>query len=62
MNAHNARAPQKERNGTGASFDSLLNVLYVNVNDAPTINRLRAVHDQPGDAAPTPVGLGRQIY
>jgi outer membrane protein assembly factor BamB len=28
----------------GASFDPLLNVLYVNVNEAPTINRLRAVH------------------
>ena len=25
----------------GASFDPLLNVLYVNVNDAPTINKLR---------------------
>ena len=34
-----------ERNGTARSFDPLLNVLYVNVNDAPTINRLRPVHD-----------------
>ena len=27
----------------GASFDPLLNMLYVNVNEAPTINRLRAL-------------------
>jgi glucose dehydrogenase len=46
----------------GASFDPLLNVLYVNVNDAPTINRLRAVHDVPGATAQTPAQLGRQIY
>jgi quinoprotein glucose dehydrogenase len=45
----------------GASFDPSTNVLYVNVNDAPTINRLRAVHDQPG-VARTPLQLGRQIY
>ena len=29
----------------GASFDPVLNMLYVNVNEAPTINRLRPVHD-----------------
>lgn len=46
----------------GASFDPSLNVLYVNVNDAPTINRLRAVYDLPGDAVHTPAQLGRQIY
>ncbi|MPY90180.1 MAG: DUF1080 domain-containing protein [Luteitalea sp.] len=46
----------------GASFDPVLNVLYVNVNEVPTINRLRAVHDVPGDAKPTPAQLGRQIY
>jgi quinoprotein glucose dehydrogenase len=46
----------------GASFDPSLNVLYVNVNDAPTINRLRAVHDSPADAAQSPAQLGRQIY
>jgi glucose dehydrogenase len=45
----------------GASFDPSTNVLYVNVNDAPTINRLRAVHDLPG-VTRTPVQLGRQIY
>ncbi len=46
----------------GASFDPLLNVLYVNVNDAPTINRLRPVHDLPGDAGQDPVRLGQAIY
>jgi glucose dehydrogenase len=46
----------------GGSFDPSLNVLYVNVNDAPTINKLRAVHDVSADAAQTPARLGRQIY
>jgi quinoprotein glucose dehydrogenase len=46
----------------GASFDPLLNMLYVNVNEVPTINKLRALHEQPGDAAQTPARLGRQIY
>jgi quinoprotein glucose dehydrogenase len=46
----------------GASFDPMLNVLYVNANEAPTINRLRAVHDFPGPAGQTPAQLGRQIY
>ena len=32
----------------GASFDPVLNMLYVNVNEAPTINRLRPVFDGPG--------------
>jgi quinoprotein glucose dehydrogenase len=45
----------------GASFDPVLDMLYVNVNEAPTINRLRPVHDGPGSAA-DPVALGRQIY
>jgi glucose dehydrogenase len=45
----------------GASFDPMLNMLYVNVNEAPTINRLRPVYDGP-DAAADPVALGRQIY
>ena len=45
----------------GASFDPALNVLYVNANEAPTINKLRAVHDTPG-VAQTPAQLGRQIY
>ena len=46
----------------GGAFDPSLNVLYVNVNDAPTINRLRPVHDAPGDGAQTPTELGRRIY
>ena len=46
----------------GGSFDPALNVLYVNVNEAPTINRLRPIHDVPGDAAATPAELGRHIY
>jgi quinoprotein glucose dehydrogenase len=44
----------------GASFDPLQNILYVNVNDAPTINRLRPVYDV--GAGATPVQVGRQIY
>jgi quinoprotein glucose dehydrogenase len=46
----------------GASFDPMLNMLYVNVNEVPTINRLRAVYDAPGGAAVTAEGLGRQVY
>jgi quinoprotein glucose dehydrogenase len=46
----------------GGSFDPMLNVLYTNVNDAPTINRLRPVHDLPSDAALTPAQVGRRIY
>ena len=46
----------------GASFDPMLNMLYVNVNEVPTINRLRAVYDSPGDVEQTPVELGRRVY
>jgi quinoprotein glucose dehydrogenase len=46
----------------GAAFDPSLNVLYVNVNDAPTINRLRPIHDSPVDAGQSPAQFGRQIY
>jgi quinoprotein glucose dehydrogenase len=46
----------------GGSFDPMLNVLYVNVNEAPTINRLRPVHDLPADVSRTPAQLGRYIY
>lgn len=46
----------------GASFDPMLNMLYVNVNEAPTVNRLRPVHELPGDRAVTPEQLGRRIY
>ena len=45
----------------GGSFDPVLNMFYVNVNEVPTINRLRPVHDGPGTAS-DPVTLGRQIY
>ena len=45
----------------GAAFNPFLNVLYVNVNDAPTINMLRPVHDQPGGGQ-APAQLGRAIY
>jgi hypothetical protein len=34
----------------GASFDPLLNWLFVNVNDAPTINKLRLLPKRPGAA------------
>jgi quinoprotein glucose dehydrogenase len=46
----------------GGSFDPLLNMLYVNVNEVPTINRLRALHDSPGGVEQTPAQLGRQVY
>jgi len=46
----------------GGSFDPMLNVLYVNVNEAPTINRLRPVYDLPGGGAVTPAQRGRYIY
>jgi glucose dehydrogenase len=46
----------------GGAFDPSLNVLYVNVNDAPTINRLRPVYDAPADGPQTPTELGRRIY
>jgi quinoprotein glucose dehydrogenase len=37
-------------------------MLYVNVNEAPTINRLRPVHGAAAGTVQTPVELGRQIY
>ena len=46
----------------GASFDPVLNRLYVNVNEAPTINRLRPVHDIEGGERLTPPQVGRRIY
>lgn len=48
----------------GGSFDPLLNVLYVNTNELPTINRLRPIHDRPlpNGLALTPAQHGRQIY
>ncbi len=46
----------------GASFDPVLNVLYVNSNEAATINRLRPVHELPGTADQPPAQFGRHIY
>lgn len=46
----------------GGSFDPALNVLYVNANELPTINRLRPVQWHPPDARVTPVQLGRLVY
>lgn len=53
----------------GGSFDPQLNVLYVNVNEIPTINRLRPVYGlgTRGGASgardnQTPAQLGQQIY
>ena len=45
----------------GGSFDPVLNVLYVNVNEVPTINRLRPVHDTEGEAL-NPAQLGQRIF
>ncbi len=45
----------------GASFDPVLNVLYVNVNEVPTINRLRPVHDTEGESL-NPAQLGQRIF
>jgi len=50
----------------GGSFDPMLNVLYVNVSEVATINRLRPVYsaDEPsgGRRADGNAQLGRQIY
>jgi quinoprotein glucose dehydrogenase len=44
----------------GASFDPYSNVLYVNANEAPSINTLRRFYDL--DKTTTPVELGAMIY
>lgn len=46
----------------GAAFDAGLNVLYVNSNELPTINRLRPVHGPSDGARLPPVQLGRLVY
>ena len=46
----------------GASYDPYLNVLYLNVNDAPSINKLREVHELKDDTAVTPAQLGSLLY
>ena len=45
----------------GASFDPALNVLYVNVNEVPSINRLRPVYAATQEGAPL-AELGRSLY
>jgi quinoprotein glucose dehydrogenase len=44
----------------GASFDPHSNVLYVNANEAPTINTLRLFYDT--DKAGTPAEQGASLY
>ena len=45
-----------------ASYDPQLNVLYVNVNEIPTINRLRPVIESGTQGNRSPAQLGLQIY
>ena len=45
----------------GASFDPYANVLYVNANEAPSINTLKMFHDINRDDA-TPVDVGAMVY
>jgi quinoprotein glucose dehydrogenase len=46
----------------GGSFDPQLNVLYVNVNEIPTINRLRPVYETAAQGSQSPAQAGLQIY
>jgi quinoprotein glucose dehydrogenase len=46
----------------GGSYDPQLNVLYVNVNEIPTINRLRPVFESSAQGRQSPAQLGLQIY
>jgi quinoprotein glucose dehydrogenase len=46
----------------GASFNPALNVLYVNANEAPSINKLSLFHDTDNLATATPVQRGSLIY
>src|SRR5262249_9603577 len=46
----------------GGSFDPQLNVLYVNVNEIPTINRLRPVYEAGAQGRQGPAQTGLQIY
>ena len=46
----------------GASFDPSLQVLYVNANEAPSINTLRPFYDMGTTEAGTPVQQGALIY
>jgi quinoprotein glucose dehydrogenase len=63
--AHRAGAISAGAQWHGGSFDPMLNVLYVNVNDAPTINRLRPGTRTDGRSwgrRAESQQLGRQIY
>lgn len=46
----------------GGSYDPYSNVLYVNVNEAPTINKLVKYYDQENIATATPIQRGALIY
>jgi quinoprotein glucose dehydrogenase len=46
----------------GGSFNPQLNVLYVNVNEIPTINRLRPVYEAGAQGKQSPAQSGLQIY
>ena len=46
----------------GGSFDPQLNTLYVNVNEAPTIGRLRPAYGKGSGAEETRVQRGRRLY
>ncbi len=47
---------------SGGSFDPHLNILYVNVNEAPTLGKLRPVYGIGSPAERTMAQKGRQIY
>ncbi|MDA2937895.1 DUF1080 domain-containing protein [Acidobacteria bacterium AH-259-A15] len=46
----------------GGSYDPYTNMLYVNVNDAPAILKLRKIYEPAGDAPITDLQRGRVIY
>ncbi|WP_162055582.1 family 16 glycoside hydrolase [Pontibacter pamirensis] len=46
----------------GGSFDPYSNTLYVNVNEAPTINQLVKYYDHDNSLAATPIQRGALIY
>lgn len=46
----------------GGSFDPSSNVLFVNVNEAPTLNRLRPVYQPSDGAAPERGSPGQAVY
>ncbi len=47
---------------SGGSFDPQLNVLYVNVNEVPTIAKLRPVYGDGGSDQRSAAEMGRRIY